>query len=99
MQKLLDALGGNELSVARYYMKRGAWLAAVGRAQTVISQFQNTPNVEEALAIMVSAYANLGEQKLSDDTKRVLAQNFPNSPYLQKPWQDHNTIPWWRYWK
>ena len=99
MQKLLDALGGNELSVARYYMKRGAWLAAVGRAQTVISQFQNTPNVEEALAIMVSAYANLGEQKLSDDAKRVLAQNFPNSPYLQKPWQDHNTIPWWRYWK
>lgn len=99
MQKLLDALAGHELSVARYYMKRGAWLAAVGRAQTIISQYQNTPNVEEALAIMITAYQKLGEQKLSDDAKRVLIQNFPSSPYLQKNWQDNNAIPWWRYWK
>ncbi|MCO6504665.1 MAG: outer membrane protein assembly factor BamD [Snodgrassella sp.] len=99
MQKLLNALAGHELSVARYYMKRGAWLAAVGRAQTIISEYQNTPNVEEALAIMVSAYQNLGEQQLSDDAKRVLVQNFPNSPYRQMPWRDRNDIPWWRYWK
>lgn len=99
MQKLLNALAGHELSVARYYMKRGAWLAAAGRAQIIISQYQNTPNVEESLAILVAAYQNLGEQKLSDDAKRVLGQNFPNSPYLQNPWRDHNDIPWWRYWK
>ena len=99
MQKLLNALAGHELSVARYYMKRGAWLAAAGRAQTIISQYQNTPNVEEALAIMVAAYKKLNEQKLSNDAKRVLAQNFPNSPYLQKTWHNQNEIPWWRYWK
>lgn len=99
MQKLLDALSGNELSVARYYMKRGAWLAAIGRAQTIVSQFQNTPNVEEALAIMTEAYQKLGEQKLSEDTRRVLAQNFPQSPYLSRAWKDTNEIPWWRYWK
>ena len=64
MQKLLDALSGNQLSVARYYMKRGAWLAAIGRAQTVISQYQNTPNVEEALAIMIEAYQKLSHGKI-----------------------------------
>lgn len=99
MQKLLDALSGNQLAIARYYMKRGAWLAAIGRAQTIVEQYQNTPNVEEALAIMMLAYQKLHETQLSNDVRRVLTQNFPDSPYLTKSWTDTNTIPWWRYWK
>ncbi|MDO4693937.1 MAG: outer membrane protein assembly factor BamD [Eikenella sp.] len=98
MARLVDALGGNEMAIARYYMERGAYLAAANRAQTVISQYQNTRYVEEALAMMIAAYDKLEKPQLRDDTRRVLAQNFPQSPYLEQPWRPNN-IPWWRYWK
>ncbi len=98
MAKLVDALGGNEIAVARYYMNRGAYLAAANRTQKVVEQYQNTRFVEEALAIMELAYTRMGKQQLADDTRRILAQNFPNSPYLQNTWRA-NSMPWWRYWK
>ena len=98
MTRLVDALGGNEMAIARYYMQRGAYLAAANRAQGIVSRYQNTRYVEEALAIMMTAYTRLEKPELSNDTRRVLAQNFPQSPYLQKEWQP-NDIPWWRYWK
>lgn len=96
MKKLVNALGGNEMAVARYYMNRGAYLAALNRAQSVVQHYQNTPFVEEALAMTVVAYQRLDKPQLSEDTQRVLAKNFPNSPYLQKPWQA-KTPAWWRY--
>ncbi len=98
MAKLVDALGGNEIAVARYYMKRGAYLAAAKRAQKIVSQYQNTRFVEESLAMMELAYRKLDKPQLADDTRRILAQNFPQSPYLQKQWQPAD-MPWWRYWK
>ncbi|TFV06922.1 outer membrane protein assembly factor BamD, partial [Bacillus stratosphericus] len=99
MAKLVDALGGNEIAVARYYMKRGAYLAAANRAQKIVERYQNTRFVEESLAIMESSYRKMNKTQLADDTRRILAQNFPNSPYLQKPWSESNSIPWWRYWR
>ncbi|HFC8517184.1 outer membrane protein assembly factor BamD [Neisseria weaveri] len=98
MAKLVDALGGNEIAVARYYMKRGAFLAAANRAQKVVQQYQNTRFVEEALAIMELAYIRLDNKQLAEDTHRILEKNFPSSPYLTKPWQ-LDAMPWWRYWK
>ncbi len=97
MQTLVNALSGNQMAIARYYMKRGAYLAAANRAQEIVAQYQNTPNVEEALAIMVTAYDKLNQPQLSRDAQRVLAQNFPNSPYLTKVWQV-NDLPWWKFW-
>ena len=96
MVKLVDALGGNEMSVARYYMKRGAYVAAANRAQKIISQYQNTRYVEEALAIMELAYQKLEKPELAADTHRILESNFPKSPYLQQSWRSDD-IPWWRY--
>ena len=98
MAQLVDALGGSEMAIARYYMGRGAYLAAANRAQGVITHYQNTRYVEEALAIMIAAYDKLEKPQLRDDTQRVLAQNFPQSPYLQQSWRA-NDIPWGRYWK
>lgn len=98
METLLIALGGYEMHVARYYMKRGNYLAAVNRAKTVLTEYSNTPYQEEALAIMVAGYEKLGEQKLSQDTQRVLALNYPNSQYLNEYWRV-TEMPWWRFWK
>lgn len=98
MAKLVDGLGGHEIAIARYYAKRGAYVAAANRAQSVVRQFQNTRYLEEALAIMEYSYQRMGNEQLANDTHRVLQQNFPESPYLQKTWTA-NDIPWWRYWK
>ena len=75
---LTNQLATHELHVARYYMKRRAYLAVVKRAQYVLEYYPNTPSVEEALALMVEAYDALGLQTLKADTKRVLEQNYPD---------------------
>ena len=56
---LVNVLAQNDVHVARYYLRRGANLAAVNRAQTVVKQYQDAPAVEEALAQMVLAINRL----------------------------------------
>lgn len=86
MNFLINTLASNDVHVARFYLRRGAALAAVNRAQSVVRQYQQAPAIEEALAILVVAYQRLGLPELSADSRRVLEKNFPNSPYLRKPY-------------
>jgi outer membrane protein assembly factor BamD len=75
MLHLRNNLAEGELHVARYYMERGAYLAAVSRAQYVVERFQRTGAVEDALELMVAAYQRLGEDELAADAQRVLVMN------------------------
>jgi outer membrane protein assembly factor BamD len=97
MMHIVNALASYEVHVARYYASRGAHVAAVNRAQQAISEYQGVPAVEEALAILVSSYKTLGMTALSDDAKRVLEKNFPQSAYLNGAGVKKAT-PWWRLW-
>jgi outer membrane protein assembly factor BamD len=95
---LVDTIARNEVHVAQYYFNRGAYVAAVNRAQTVITDFQGVPAAEEALYIMFLSYDKLGMTQLRDDTKRVLDQNFPESKLyadgLNKRVSAWNPINW-----
>ncbi len=97
MRWLVNALAYHEVAVARWYVKRGAWLAAALRAQNAVRTFPRAPATEEAIFIMVRAYDELGMRDLRDDADRVMRKNFPNSKYLAsatlKP-----EVPWWRLW-
>ncbi len=75
MVYLRNNLARHEVHVARYYMKRGAYLAAVKRGMAVVEKYQRTPSVKEAMTIMIEAYDKLGLEQLSADTRRVLALN------------------------
>jgi len=75
MLYLRSNLAKNEVHVARYYMERGAYIAAANRAQYVIQRFQRTSAVEDALEILIDAYERLGEDQLAADAQRVLAMN------------------------
>lgn len=75
MLHLRNNLAEGELHVARYYMERGAYLAAVNRAQYVVERFQRTGAVEDALELMIDAYERLGEEELAADAQRVLVMN------------------------
>ncbi len=84
MRHLVNALSQHEVTVARWYMRRGAYVAATNRAQAAIRTYPDTPAVEEALAIMAGAYDGLGIASLRDDARRVLAQTYPTSAWLQR---------------
>ncbi len=75
MVYLRNNLARHDVNVARYYMKRGAYMAAANRANYVIERFQRTPAVQDALEVLVDAYRALGEEKLAADTQRVLDVN------------------------
>ena len=72
MKFLRNVLAENEAHVARYYMRRKAYIASLNRSKVILSQYHGTPAIEEALALMVTIYEILGLQDLSNDSLRVL---------------------------
>lgn len=98
MNRLVNALARGELFRARHYMQIKAYLAAINRAQGLIHDYPNTSYVEEALAIQVMAYRNLGELTLSQQTQQVLVMNFPKTQYAHKDWEFQD-IPWYSFWR
>ncbi|MDD2685905.1 MAG: outer membrane protein assembly factor BamD [Gallionella sp.] len=101
MHYLVNSLAQYELHVARYYLRRGANIAAANRAQGILSQYPHSPATREALGIMVQAYDALGMTDLRDDAKRVLAQNPGSSAdALVAPEVAETTKKsWWQFWK
>ena len=95
---LVDTIARNEVHVAEYYYTRGAYVAAINRAQTVITDFQGVPVAERALYLMYLSYDKLGMTELRDDAKRVLDQNFPDTQYYEKGLEESvnnwNPINW-----
>jgi outer membrane protein assembly factor BamD len=82
MNYLVTAMAQSEVNIARFYLQRGAFVAAAQRAQGAVRDYSGTPAAEEALSILVSAYDGLGLVQLRDDARRVLERNFPDSRYL-----------------
>lgn len=76
---LRDRLALYEWAVADYYMRRGAWIAALDRAYNIVNHYPQTPSLKPALQIMTTAYTRLGLTQLADDTKRTLELNFPGT--------------------
>jgi len=77
MQELRNSLAQHEVHVARYYLRRGSYLAAANRAKYVIENYPKTPAVAEALKLMAKAYRQLELNDLADDAERVLELNQP----------------------
>ena len=96
MKYLVNALASLEVHVARYYMKRTAYLAAVNRAQYALKNYPEAPATEEALFIMVKAYDLMGMNDLRDDAERVMRKNYPNSVYYTRGLERKE--PWWKLW-
>ena len=96
MKYLVNALASNEVHVAKYYLKREAWVAAANRAKEVLKTYPEAPALEEALAIMVIAYDKLKLTDLRDDAQRVLTLNFPNSKYAKGVNTEGKA--WYRFW-
>ena len=85
------------MHVARYYYQRGAYVAAISRAQSALADYQGVPALEEALYIMARSYDQLAMPQLRDDALRVLSRSFPESAYLKDGYTPV-AKPWWQLW-
>ena len=84
MKYLRNLLGAAEVNVARYYIKRGAYVAAANRGRWVFENYQGAPSVPDALAIMVEAYKLLDMDDQADEALTVLNSNYPNHDSLDE---------------
>lgn len=96
MNYLVNALASLEVHVARYYLKRGAFVAAANRAQYAVETYPQAPAIEEAMFILLSAYDKLGLNDLREDAERVMKKNFPESRYYKDGLE--RKTPWWQLW-
>jgi len=97
MTYIVNSLAQYEVHVARYYYSRGAYVAAVNRAQTALSDYQDVPALEEALFILMRSYDALGMNQLAADSRRVLEKNYPKSDYLTRGFKTTQDR-WWKFW-
>ncbi len=80
---LKNRLAAYENVVARFYLEREAYIAALNRAKTALEQYHGANSSEESLRIMIEAYEGLGMKELADDTRRVLQKNFSDEPVVK----------------
>jgi outer membrane protein assembly factor BamD len=97
MNYIVNSLAASDVHVARYYYRRGAYVAAANRAQSVVTEFQQSPSAEEALYIMVQSYDRLGLTELRDDADRVLRASFPATT-IHSDGLGAVKKAWWQVW-
>ncbi len=78
-----DQLAGKDMQVGRYYLEQRQYLAAINRFRTVVTQYQRTRHVEEALERLTEAYYALGLNSEAQTAAAVLGHNFPDSPWYK----------------
>jgi outer membrane protein assembly factor BamD len=77
---LVNTLANHEVGVADYYFRRGAYLAAISRAQASLSEFPGATSQHKALTLLAESYSALGLKDLQADTERVIKANYPDAP-------------------
>jgi len=96
MKYLIEAMAQYEVHVAQYYLKRGAYVAAVNRAQNVIRNYPESPSIKNALRIEMLSYDAMGMKDLRDDIERVYDLNYPAEGGANAA--PAESKPWWKVW-
>jgi outer membrane protein assembly factor BamD len=78
-----DQLAGKEMDIGRYYLERRDFIGAINRFKVVVTQYQTTRHVEEALMRLSECYVSLGIMDEAQTAAAVLGHNFPDSPWYK----------------
>lgn len=97
LRYLVEAMAQHEVHVAQFYYRKGAYVAAVNRAQNVIRNYPATGAVQSALRVQILAYDAMGMKDLRDDAKRVYELNYAGEAKagMKAPVE---VKPWWQLW-
>lgn len=82
MLHIKERLARYEIAIARFYMRREAFVAAANRGRYVIEHFPDSTQVQQALEIMVSSYEQLGLEELRQNAMKTLKLNYPDSEFI-----------------
>jgi outer membrane protein assembly factor BamD len=93
MKYLANALALYEVKVARYYYARGAYIAAINRANAALVSYPRTPAERDALELLIASYDKIGLVQPRDDMQKVLQLTFPGGDPYAVP-----AKPWWKFW-
>ncbi|MDC8832790.1 outer membrane protein assembly factor BamD [Alteromonas gilva] len=77
-----NRLASYEISIARFYMRRKAFIAAANRGRYILEHYPDSNQVQQALEIMVESYDQLDLQELRDNAMKTLKLNYPNSEFI-----------------
>jgi outer membrane protein assembly factor BamD len=88
---LRNRLADYEISVANYYLDRGAYVGAINRCKYALENYDGAPSTRTALGIMAQSYRKLGMTDLAANADRVLTENFPNREVTASK-------HWWKFW-
>jgi len=97
MTYLMNKIAEYDLHVARYYMKRKAYVAALNRAKNIYNNYPESIHVEESLVIQYLAYKELKLKDLEVATKKIIDHNYPENKLTQYNKEEGNT--WWKFWE
>ena len=84
IQVARDQLAGKEMQIGRYYLNKRDYTGAINRFKVVVTQYQTTRHVEEALERLTEAYMALGIVEEAQTAAAVLGHNFPDSPWYKR---------------
>ncbi|MCH9644805.1 MAG: outer membrane protein assembly factor BamD [Gammaproteobacteria bacterium] len=84
MLYIRNMIAKREIQIARFYIKRQAYVAAANRASIVVQHYNGTPAVIPALTILVESYRYLGLTQMANNTLKVFRISYPNAPQLKK---------------
>ncbi len=93
MAYMVNTLARSEVNVARFYHRRGAYVAAINRLQAAIQDYQGTEAVKDALELLADCYDKLGLTQLRDDTRRIWQANYASQAPAPAPAKS-----WWKLW-
>ena len=79
---LRNLLARHELNVGLYYLRRDAFVAAANRGKYILQTYPQSEYDGDAVALMASAYTELGQEQLAADARKVLELNYPDHEYL-----------------
>ncbi len=82
-----DQLAGKEMQIGRYYLEKKDFTGAINRFKVVVTQYQTTRQVEEALMRLTEAYMALGISGEAQTAAAVLGHNFPDSPWYKHAYE------------
>lgn len=97
MTYLMNKISEYDLHVARYYMKRRAFIAALNRAKQLLEQYPESIHTEEALTIQFISYKELGIKDLELSTKKIIDLNYPDTKITKNYEEERDK--WWKFWK
>ena len=98
MVYLRNRLADYEVAVARFYLKRGAYVGAASRARGVIEAYDGAPAIDEALEVLAESYRQLGVDDLAQVAENVRKANALPDEFHQTDVSRKDDDPWWRFW-